>query len=152
MELGQLNMLEALVLSWNRLIGKIPQELTRLIFLAKLNLSQNLLVGHIPRGLQFSTLKNDSFGGNLGLCGPPLSKKCGMSDPSELDEEEDSYFASGFTWESVVIGYSCGLVVGTITWSLMFKARKPKWVVEFLEGDFPKKMIRAQKRRLRQRT
>ncbi|XP_059275352.1 receptor-like protein 9DC3 [Lycium ferocissimum] len=158
MELGQLNMLEALDLSWNRLTGKIPQELTRLTFLEMLKFSQNLIVGCIPRGLQFNTFENDSCGGNLDLCGPPLSKQCGMSDPShvpqplELDEEEDSYFASGFTWESVVIGYSCGLVVGTFMWSLMFKARKPKWVVEFLEGAFPKKMIRAQKKRLRQRT
>ncbi|KAK4343299.1 hypothetical protein RND71_036393 [Anisodus tanguticus] len=158
MELGQLNMLEALDLSWNRLIGKIPQELTRLTFLGKLNLSQNLLVGPIPQGPQFNTFSNDSYGGNLGLCGPPLSKQCRTSDPShvpqplESDEEDDSYFASGFTWESMVIGYSCGLVVGTVMWSLMFKARKPKWVVEFLEGAFPKKMRRAQKRMLRRRT
>ncbi|KAJ8528160.1 hypothetical protein K7X08_021852 [Anisodus acutangulus] len=158
MELGQLNTLETLDLSWNRLTGKIPQELTRLTFLEKLNLSQNLLDGPIPQGPQFNTFSNDSYGGNLGLCGPPLSKECRTSDPShvpqplESDEEDDSYFASGFTWESVVIGYSCGLVVGTVMWSLMFKARKPKWLVEFLEGAFPKKMRRAQKRRLRRQT
>ncbi|XP_059277839.1 receptor-like protein 9DC3 [Lycium ferocissimum] len=158
MELGQLNMLEVLDLSWNLLIGNIPQELTRLTFLEKLNLSQNLLVGPIPQGSQFDTFSNDSYGGNLDLCGFPLSKQCGTSDPShvphplESDEEDDSYFASGFTCESVVIGYNCGLLVGTVMWSLMFKARKPKWVVEFLEGAFPKKMRRAQKRRLRRRT
>ncbi|KAJ8529132.1 hypothetical protein K7X08_035967 [Anisodus acutangulus] len=158
MELGQLNMLKALDLSWNWLTGMIPQELTWLTFLKKLNLSQNLLVGRISRGPQLDTFSNDSYGGKLDLCGPPLSKQCRTSDPShvpqplESDEEGDSHFASGFTWESVVICYSCGLVVGTVMWSLMFKARKPKWVVEFLEGTFPKKMRRPQKRRLRQRT
>ncbi|KAH0709865.1 hypothetical protein KY284_011292 [Solanum tuberosum] len=126
MELGQLNTLEALDLSWNRLTGKIPQELTRMNFLAFLNLSQNHLVGRIPQGSQFYTFENDSYGGNLDLCGPPLSKQCGMSDsshvPQPLDEEEEHelYFFSGFTWESVVIGYNFGLVVGTIMWSLMF--------------------------------
>ncbi|XP_049347431.1 receptor-like protein 6 [Solanum verrucosum] len=156
MELGQLNMLEALDLSWNRLTGKIPQELTRLTFLEKLNLSQNVLVGPIPHGPQFNTFENDSYGGNLDLCGPPLSKQCGTSDPSHvpqpLESEDESYFFSGFTWESVVIGYSCGLVVGIVVWSLMFKYRKPKWFVEFFEGIYPKKMRRSMKRAQRRRT
>ncbi|KAG5569223.1 hypothetical protein H5410_058989 [Solanum commersonii] len=87
-----------------------------------------------------------------------FSGQCGMSDPSHapqpLDSEEDedkSYFFSGFTWESVVIGYSFGLVVGTVVWSLMFKYRRPKWFVEFFEGIFPKKMRRSKKRRPGQR-
>ncbi|KAL3352984.1 hypothetical protein AABB24_020793 [Solanum stoloniferum] len=154
MELGQLNTLEALDLSWNRLTGKIPQELTTMNFLAILNLSQNHLVGHIPQGSQFSTFENDSYGGNLDLCGPPLSKQCGTSDSSlESEKEEDElYFFSGFTWESVVIGYSFGLVVGTVMWSLMFNYRKPKWFVEFFDGIMPHKRRRPEKRRLRRRT
>ena len=158
-ELVQLNMLEALDLSWNRLTGTIPRELTRLNFLAVLNLSQNRLVGPIPQGLQFNTFSNDSYIGNLDLCGPPLSKQCGTSDPSrvpqpfesEEEEEDESYFASGFTWESVVIGYSCGLVVGTVVWSFMFKAGKPKWFVEFFEGIIPNKKRRPKKRAQRRR-
>ncbi|KAK4727755.1 hypothetical protein R3W88_032672 [Solanum pinnatisectum] len=74
MELGRLNTLESLDLSWNRLTGKIPQELTRMNFLAFLNLSQNHLIRPIPHGPQFNTFENDSYGGNLDLCGPPLSK------------------------------------------------------------------------------
>lgn len=159
MELRQLNELEALDLSWNQLTGNIPQELTRLTFLAKLNLSHNLLVGPIPQGPQFNTFENDSYGGNLDLCGPPLSKQCGTSDPSRVpqpleaeEEDDESFFFSGFTWESVVIGYSFGLVVGTVMWSLMFKYRKPKWLVEFFEGIFPMKMRRPQKRAWRRHT
>uniref|UniRef100_M1A8Q7 9DC3 n=1 Tax=Solanum tuberosum TaxID=4113 RepID=M1A8Q7_SOLTU len=120
------------------------QELTTLNFLEILNLSQNLLVGCITQGSQFNTFENDLYGCNLDLCGPPLSKQCGTSDrphvPQSLEEEADedeSYFLSGFTWESVVIGYSFGLVVGTIIWSLMFKYRKPKWFVEFFDGIMP---------------
>ncbi|KAL3323063.1 hypothetical protein AABB24_040258 [Solanum stoloniferum] len=159
MELGQLNTLEALDLSWNRLTGKIPKELTRMNFLAFLNLSQNHLVGPIPHGLQFNTFENDSYGGNLDLCGLPLSKQCGTSDsshvPQPLESEEDesnSYFFSGFTWESVVIGYSFGLVVGIVMWSLMFKYRKPKWFVEFFDGLMPHKRRRPKKRAQRRRT
>ncbi|WMV32162.1 hypothetical protein MTR67_025547 [Solanum verrucosum] len=98
MQLRKLNKLEALDLSWNRLTGKIPQELTRMNFLAFLNLSQNHLVGPIPQGPQFNTFGNDSYGGNLDLCGLPLSKQCGTSDsshvpqPLESTEEGESYF------------------------------------------------------------
>ncbi|KAH0706953.1 hypothetical protein KY289_012029 [Solanum tuberosum] len=155
MDLGQLNKLEALDLSWNRLTGKIPQELTRINFLAVLNISQNHLVGPIPQGPQFNTFGNDSYGGNLDLCGPPLSKQCGTSDSSHVPQPEDegeSYFFSGFTWESVVIGYSCGLVVGTFMWSLMFKYRKPKWFVEFFDGLMPHKRRRPKKRAQRRRS
>ncbi|XP_049386671.1 receptor-like protein 9DC3 [Solanum stenotomum] len=158
-ELGQLNKLEALDLSWNRLTGKIPQELTRMNFLAILNISHNHLVGPIPHGLQFNTFENDSYGGNLDLCGLPLTKKCGTSDSSHIpqpleskEEDGESYFFSGFTWESVVIGYSFGLVVGTVMWSLMFKYRKPKWFVEFFDGLMPHKRRRPKKRAQRRRT
>ncbi|XP_075098478.1 receptor-like protein 9DC3 [Nicotiana tabacum] len=125
-QLGQLNMLETLDLSWNRLAGNIPKELTRQNFLAVLNLFRIVLLD------RFLKVYNSTYGGNLELCGSPLLKQCGTSDPSHVpqpfepeEEEEESYFVSGFTWESVVIGYSCGLVVGTIIWSLMFKACKP---------------------------
>ncbi|KAH0679680.1 hypothetical protein KY285_020650 [Solanum tuberosum] len=86
MELGQLNTLEALDLSCNLLTGKILQELTRLTFLEMFNLSQNLLVGPIPQGPQLNTFENDSYGGNLDLCSPPLTKQCGKSDPSHAPQ------------------------------------------------------------------
>ncbi|PHT53233.1 hypothetical protein CQW23_07695 [Capsicum baccatum] len=67
-------------------------------FLEFLNLSQNLLVGPIPRDLQFKSFENDSYGGNLDLCGLPLKKQCGTSDPSlipqplEFEGEDEAYF------------------------------------------------------------
>ncbi|XVF78878.1 hypothetical protein PTKIN_Ptkin14bG0172800 [Pterospermum kingtungense] len=79
---GNLKALESLDLSSNKLVGEIPMQLVGLTFLEVLNLSENQLVGHIPQGNQFNTFLNDSYGGNLGLCGFPLSKRCGPDEPA----------------------------------------------------------------------
>ncbi|MBA0795285.1 hypothetical protein Gohar_006161, partial [Gossypium harknessii] len=85
---GNLVALESLDLSSNKLNGRIPSQMTKLTFLEVLNLSNNNLVGPIPHGNQFDTFDNDSYNGNLGLCGLPLSKQCvnhvGAKPPSPL--------------------------------------------------------------------
>ncbi|KAH0693842.1 hypothetical protein KY285_020939 [Solanum tuberosum] len=115
-EIAKLQQLKALDLSWNRLIGEVPGQLSSLTFLEVLNLSYNHLAGRIPIGKQFNTFPDDSYCGNLDLCGFPLSKKCGNNnrpDESTLEQDdEDSFFASGFTWEAVVIGY--GMIFGFV--------------------------------------
>ncbi|XVF78906.1 hypothetical protein PTKIN_Ptkin14bG0175500 [Pterospermum kingtungense] len=110
---GDLAALESLDLSSNKLDGEIPMQLADLNFLEVLNLSENRLVGSIPQGKQFSTFANDSYVGNLGLCGFPLSKKCGLDEPPAppvFHEESDSVF--GLDWKFVMMGYGCGMVFG----------------------------------------
>ena len=93
--LGNLIELESLDLSRNKLLGEIPQQLTSLTFLAYLNLSHNQLTGLIPQGGQFGTFENSSFEGNLGLCGPPFSKKCKNNETPTFEPSKESSFGEG---------------------------------------------------------
>ena len=94
-----LKMLESLDLSSNKLSGRIPQELTSLTFLEVLNLSQNHLIGFIPQGRQFQTFGNDSYYGNPGLCGFPLSNRCTTDEIPYPSQEIEAKFESGFDWK-----------------------------------------------------
>ncbi|OEL33393.1 hypothetical protein BAE44_0005588, partial [Dichanthelium oligosanthes] len=95
-QLGGMTDLESLDLSCNQLSGEIPQELTNLTFLDVLNLSNNHLIGEIPQSRQFSTFDSSSFGGNTGLCGPPLSElPCGASPYTPSAEHVDKSFHHG---------------------------------------------------------
>ncbi|XP_057796871.1 receptor-like protein 9DC3 [Salvia miltiorrhiza] len=138
--LGNISVLESLDLSSNKLDGGIPSELTRLTFLEKLNLSMNDLVGQIPQSNQFSTFDNDSYVGNLRLCGVPLTRKCNEENgqligPEEEDDEEEEYgFIDGFGWRSVVMGYGSGFIVGIGIGYIIIRNGRPSWLVEFFFG------------------
>ena len=154
--LANLSALESLDLSSNRLVGEIPMQLTSLTFLALINLSQNHLTGPIPQGKQFATFQNDSYDGNLGQYGFPLSKQCSIDasplpPPSIFQEDNDSMFASGFGWKAVLIGYGCGLVFGITVGYVAFKTEKPHWLVRFVEGERNGKMRRPNSKRLGRR-
>jgi hypothetical protein len=129
--LSNLKGLEALDLSQNKLSGEIPVQLAQLTFLAVFNVSHNLLSGPIRRGNQFETFDNTSFDANPGLCGKPLSKKCGNGEDSlpAPEEDEGSGYPLEFGWKVVVIGYASGLVIGAILGCAM-NTRKYEWVVK----------------------
>ena len=146
LSLRNLKMLESLDLSSNKLSGRIPQELTSLTFLEVLNLSQNHLTGLIPQGNQFETFGNDSYYGNLGLCGFPLSKRCTTDEVLEPSQEIKVEFESGFDWKITLMGYGCGLVLGLSLGSLIFSIGKPKWFVRIIDENIHKKIIRYKRR------
>ena len=135
-------MLESLDLSSNKLSGRIPQELTSLTFLEVLNLSQNHLTGFIPQGNQFQTFGNDSYYGNPGLCGFPLSKRCTTNEVLKPSQEIEAEFEGGFDWKITLIGYGCGLVSGFSLGCLIFLSGKPEWLVWIIDKNIHKMIVR----------
>nr|KJB13187.1 hypothetical protein B456_002G060500 [Gossypium raimondii] len=147
--LANMAALESLDLSSNKLGGRIPSEVTKLTFLEVLNLSQNNFFGPIPVGHQFNTFDIDSYAGNLGLCGFPLSKKCGSEEERKpptpkLVEDEDS--AIPFIWELVMMGYGCGVVLGLSTGYIVFTTGRPWWLVRMVERDWQRNFTRWARR------
>ncbi|XP_056159539.1 receptor-like protein 7 [Syzygium oleosum] len=127
--LANLTNLEALDLSRNQLSGKISQELTQLTSLAVFNVSYNRLTGPIPQSWQFDTFENNSYKGNPGLCGTPLSRKCGdpkVSPPSSptSEEHQDSGIAMELDWKIVCMGYASGLVNGVVLGDCLITRRR----------------------------
>ena len=140
--LANLLALESLDLSSNKLSGEIPMQLTSLTFFAMLNLLQNQLTGSIPQGKQFATFQNDSYNGNSGLCGFPLSWKCSADEPPPpppalnfQEDNNDSMFGNGFDWKAVLIGYGCGLVLGLAMGYVTIKMGKLQWLLRLIEGE-----------------
>ncbi|XP_052886911.1 receptor-like protein 6 isoform X1 [Gossypium arboreum] len=134
--LGNLMELESLDLSSNKLSGRIPSQLTNLTFLAVLNFSNNNLVGPIPQGNQFDTFENDSYHGNLGLCGFPLTKQCDEPKPPPSKFKEDEGSPISFLWKLVMMGYGCGAVLGLSTGYIVFTTGRPWWFVRMVERDW----------------
>ncbi|XWS10549.1 hypothetical protein CRYUN_Cryun38cG0005300 [Craigia yunnanensis] len=139
--IGNMVSLEWLDLSSNKLIGMIPGSLLDLISLSFFNVSQNHLEGQIPQGKQFNTFGNDSYEGNKGLCGFPVSKGCSysVSPPSNLLEEDGSNLNIAFGWKVVLIGYGCGVVFGLAMGYVVFQTGKPKWFVSLVEDRHHKR-------------
>ncbi|CAJ2633695.1 unnamed protein product [Trifolium pratense] len=150
--IGNLTYLESLDLSSNMLTGVIPAELTNMNSIEVLNLSNNNLTGEIPQGRQFNTFTNDSYEGNLGLCGFPLTKKCGPepeqhhSPPSTNNIWSEEKF--GFGWKAVAIGYGCGFVIGIGLGYFVFLIGKPRWLVIIFGGQ-PKRRVNRRRTRVR---
>ncbi|TYH21748.1 hypothetical protein ES288_A04G071000v1 [Gossypium darwinii] len=134
-KLAALESVESLDLSSNKLQGRIPVQLTDLTFLGALNLSNNNLEGHIPLANHFDTFSNDSFNGNSGLCGFPLSKKCGNdqeleSPPSIVADESETSI-----WKIAAMGYGSGLVLGLSMGYIVFTTGRPRWLVKMIKRN-----------------
>ncbi|XP_049409476.1 receptor-like protein Cf-9 [Solanum stenotomum] len=151
-----LSVLESLDLSSNNISGEIPQQLASLTFLEVLNLSHNHLVGCIPRGKQFDTFENTSYQGNDGLRGLPPSRDCVRDDrvpqattPAEQDQEEEEEDSPMISWQAVLMGYGCGLVIGLSIIYIMYSTQYPAWfsrMVVKLEHQITTRMKKHKKR------
>ncbi|KAG4150126.1 hypothetical protein ERO13_D05G375900v2 [Gossypium hirsutum] len=139
--IGNLTKLEWLDLSSNRLSRTIPNRLADLPFLSSFNVSDNQLHGQIPQGKQFNTFGNDSYEGNKGLCGFPVSKGCNIIEPAPPNVLEKDGPKSNITfgWKVVLIGYGCGVVFGMSVEYVVFQTGKPKWLVNLVEIQHEKK-------------
>ncbi|TYI85375.1 hypothetical protein E1A91_D05G437200v1 [Gossypium mustelinum] len=146
--IGSLTSLEWLDLSSNRLSGTIPNRLADLSFLSSLNVSENQLHGQIPQGKQFNTFGNDSYEGNKGLCGFPVSKGCNIIEPAPPNvlEKDGSKSNIAFEWKVVLIGYGCGVVFGMLVGYVVFQTGKPKWLVNLVENQHEKRRRRNSKK------
>ncbi|XLT64512.1 hypothetical protein HN873_020951 [Arachis hypogaea] len=129
--------------------GNIPAELTNLNFLESLNLSNNHLEGSIPQGKQFDTFSNDSYEGNTGLCGFPLSIQCNNNVPLQQYPSSEAEDKFGFGWKPVAIGYACGMVLGIGLGYCVFSIGKPEWLVVLFGGKRTKRRSRGNRRRAR---
>lgn len=133
--LANLTELESLDLSHNNLSGHIPPALGGLTSISNITVSHNQLVGPIPQSTQFQTQSASSFEGNLGLCGLPLSEKCGddveKEQPQELgsEEEEDEGVLS---WTAAAIGLAPGILLGLII-GYILNIPKNRWFVNTAE-------------------
>lgn len=69
-ELGDLENVTYLDLSWNELLGAIPTQMGRINNVIMVNLAHNNLTGTLPSEL-----------GTINAAGPPASTGCGIDDP-----------------------------------------------------------------------
>jgi hypothetical protein len=124
-ELGRLTSLESLDLSWNNLSGPIPQSLMSLIYLSDLNLSYNDLSGKIPSERQFKTFSEDSYLGNVNLCGAPLSRIC-------LPNNNNKKHFDKLTYMCTLLGFATGF--STVCLTLISSATTRKAYFQFADA------------------
>ncbi|XP_030479784.1 receptor-like protein 7 [Cannabis sativa] len=131
--IGNMAQLESLDLSSNKLNGSIPVSLANLNFLAFLNLSYNDLTGLIPSGNQIQTFPPESFVGNKGLRGCPLTDDCGKRvAPRNTTKKNGSEVENDNEIDWNLISAEIGLIVGfgAVILPLVFCKR---WRIKYFE-------------------
>ncbi|KAK5820493.1 hypothetical protein PVK06_025540 [Gossypium arboreum] len=122
-------------LSKNKLGGTIPDcfgtfsDQLSVIVLRTLSLSVNQLEGSIPQSLlqcSFDAFSNDSFDGNSGLSGFPLSKKYGNDqEPESLRSTVADKFETTLIWKMAAMGYGSRVVLRLNMGYIVFTTERP---------------------------
>ncbi|KAH0939936.1 hypothetical protein HID58_007397, partial [Brassica napus] len=128
---GNQSQLESLDLSNNKLSGSIPPSLGDLSSLSYIKVSNNQLHGPIPQSTQFQTQSASSFEGNLGLCGLPLSEKCGEQSQEPEAEEAEEEEEGVLSWTAAAIALAPGVILG-LTIGHILVTQKTHWFMRFL--------------------
>ncbi|PWA80827.1 leucine-rich repeat protein kinase family protein [Artemisia annua] len=138
--IGNLTLLNILDLSSNTLTGAIPASLGHLIHLKYLNLSTNFFSGEIPNFGALSRFKNDSYIGNLDLCGQQIHKPCktslgfpavlphAESDEAAVPKHSPRYLKGGLIGGALVLAVVLIVFLFVYTFSKKERAAK-KYVV-----------------------
>jgi Leucine-rich repeat (LRR) protein len=156
--LGKLSNLESLDLSSNKFTGDIPFQLAEgLTFLSVFNLSFNQLVGKIPQIKQFGTFLETSYEGNIGLCGFPLKEKCtreepGLSLPTSKETHSNSRInAIDWNFLSAELGFifGFGIIIGPLMFWKRWRICYYKHVDDIFFNMFPRLYIRIENRQRR---
>ncbi|KAI3726905.1 hypothetical protein L1987_66712 [Smallanthus sonchifolius] len=130
--IGNLSLLSILDLSSNTLKGAIPSSLGHLLRLQYLNLSTNYFSGEIPNFGALSKFGNNSFIGNLDLCGQQIHKPCKTSLPHAESDEAAVPKRSTHSLKGALIGVVTALVLALVffvfllVWMLSKKERAAK--------------------------
>ncbi|GMN73080.1 hypothetical protein TIFTF001_053635 [Ficus carica] len=129
--LSNLTNLEWLDLSLNMLVGQIPWQLEGLTQLQFLNLSHNELVGPIPTENQFNTFDSDSYNGNPGLYGCPLTKSYSNINEAQQYQGDDGDDDGMINRKAVMMGYESGVVIGiSIGYMVLFTRSVDQWFLK----------------------
>ncbi|KAL1810273.1 LRR receptor-like serine/threonine-protein kinase FEI 1 [Daucus carota subsp. sativus] len=139
--IGDLPSLNILDLSSNSITGSIPASLGRLKRLHYMNLSANFFSGEIPDVGVLSKFRNNSFIGNLDLCGRQINKPCktSLGFPAVLPHAESDEVAVPTKKSSHYVKGALIGVMSTLTIALLV-------LIVFLWVWFRSKKERATKR------
>ncbi|KAJ9555563.1 hypothetical protein OSB04_010177 [Centaurea solstitialis] len=112
-KIGELRSLLVLDLSRNGLSGGMPLSMSVMTSLGYLDVSDNKLSGRIPSGTQLQSFDASRYSGNVGLCGPPVTRNCPGDEASgfrNVGFEEVDMDESLTRW--LYIGGSTGFATG----------------------------------------
>ncbi|XP_023754857.2 receptor-like protein EIX1 [Lactuca sativa] len=121
--ISEMKNLLTLDLSRNKFSGEIPSTMSQMSLLNDLDVSFNNLSGRIPSSTQLQSFDPSRYEGNLGLCGPPLTKKCsgdeqsgiqhiiGESEGEGIDELQGWFYIGGAIGFTVGFWIACGALL-----------------------------------------